>query len=67
MCISAVPPQAASHASYLARRLKKQFPKLRIVVALWTNEGVDKVRPRLLGAGIDEVATRLPDVLAQLR
>ena len=67
MCISAVPPQAASHASYLARRLKKQFPKLRIVLALWTNEGVDKVRPRLLGAGIDEVATRLPDVLAQLR
>jgi predicted PurR-regulated permease PerM len=67
MCISAVPPQAASHAIYLARRLKKQFPKLRIVVALWTNEGVDKVRPRLLGAGIDEVATRLPDVLAQLR
>jgi predicted PurR-regulated permease PerM len=67
MCISAVPPHAASHASYLARRLKKQFPKLRIVVALWTNEGVDKVRPRLLGAGIDEVATRLPEVLAQLR
>ena len=67
MCISAVPPQAASHASYLARRLKKQFPKLRIVVALWTNEGVDNLRPRLLGAGIDEVATRLPDVLAQLR
>ncbi len=67
MCISAVPPQAASHASYLARRLKKQFPKLRIVLALWTNEGVDKVRPRLVSAGIDEVATRLPDVLAQLR
>ncbi|HJT61950.1 MAG TPA: AI-2E family transporter [Burkholderiales bacterium] len=67
MCISAVPPHAASHASYLARRLKKQFPKLRIVVALWTNEGVDKVKPRLLGAGIDEVVTRLPEVLAQLR
>jgi predicted PurR-regulated permease PerM len=67
MCISAVPPQAASHASYLARRLKKQFPKLRIVLALWTNEGVDKVRPRLASAGIDEVATRLPEVLAQLR
>ena len=67
MCISAVPPHAASHASYLARRLKKQFPKLRIVVALWTTEGVDRVRPRLLGAGIDEVATRLPEVLAQLR
>jgi hypothetical protein len=67
MCISAVPPHAASHASYLARRLKKQFPKLRIVVALWTNEGVDKIRPRMLTAGIDEVVTRLPEVLAQLR
>jgi hypothetical protein len=67
ICISAVPPQAASHASYLARRLKKRFPKLRIVVALWTNESTDKVKPRLLDAGIDEVATRLPEVLAQLR
>jgi hypothetical protein len=34
---------------------------------LWANEGVDKVRPRLASAGIDEVATRLPDVLALLR
>jgi predicted PurR-regulated permease PerM len=67
ICISAVPPQAASHASYLARRMKKRFPKLRIVVALWTNESTDKVKPRLLDAGIDEVATRLPEVLAQLR
>lgn len=67
MCISAVPPHAASHASYLARRLKKQFPKLRIVVALWTSEGIERVKQRLLAAGVDEVATRLPDVLAQLR
>ena len=29
ICISAVPPQAASHASYLARRLKKRFPTLK--------------------------------------
>jgi predicted PurR-regulated permease PerM len=67
ICISAVPPQAASHASYLARRLKKRFPTLRIVVALWTNESADKIKPRLLDAGIDEVATRLPEVLALLR
>ena len=67
VCISAVPPHAASHAGYLARRLKKSFPKLRIVVALWTSEGLDKLKPRLLEAGADEVATRIPDVLAQLR
>ena len=67
VCISAVPPHAASHAGFLARRLKKQFPKLRIVVALWTSEGLDKLKPRLLDAGVDDVATRIPDVLALLR
>ena len=67
VCISAVPPHAASHAGFLARRLKKEFPKLRIVVALWNSEGVDKIKPRLLDAGVDEVATRVPEVLALLR
>jgi predicted PurR-regulated permease PerM len=67
VCISAVPPHAASHAGFLARRLKKQFPKQRIVVALWTSEGLDKLKPRLLDAGVDDVATRIPDVLALLR
>jgi predicted PurR-regulated permease PerM len=67
VCISAVPPHAASHAGYLARRLKREFPKLRIVVALWTSDGMDRIRPRLLESGADDVATRLPDVLALLR
>jgi hypothetical protein len=67
ICVSAVPPHAATHAAYLTRRLKKRLPELRIVVALWTSEGVDKVKPRLLAVGVDEVATRLPEVVAQLR
>lgn len=67
ICISAVPPHAASHAAYLARRLKKRLPDVRILVGLWTSEGIDKVKPRLVGAGVDELATRLPDALAQLR
>ncbi len=67
VCISAVPPHAASHAGYLARRLKKQFPNLRVVVALWTSEAIDKLKPRLQNAGVDDVATRVPDVLALLR
>ena len=67
VCICAVPPQAASHAAYLARRLKQRFPKLRIVAALCTTENIDKVKPRLLGAGIDEVVTRLADAEAYIR
>jgi hypothetical protein len=65
ICISAVPPHAASHAVYLARRLRKRFPALKIIVGLWTSEGLDKVKPRLLAVGVDEVATRLAEVVAQ--
>jgi hypothetical protein len=67
ICISAVPPRAASHAAYLARRLKQRFPNVRLVVGLWPTETIDKVKPRLLSAGADDVVTRLPEAAAQLR
>jgi predicted PurR-regulated permease PerM len=66
ICISAVPPHAATHAAYLARRLKKRFAETKVVVGLWTSESIDKVKPRLLAAGVDEVVTRLAHVVAQL-
>ena len=67
VCISAVPPRAASHAAYLVRRLKQRFPSKRIVVGLWSSETIDKVKPRLLEAGADDVLTRLADAATQLR
>jgi predicted PurR-regulated permease PerM len=66
-CISAVPPRAASHAAYLVRRLKQRFPDLKILVALWTVENAERVSSRLRGAGVDEVLTRLDDVVARLQ
>jgi hypothetical protein len=67
ICICAVPPHAANHAAYLARRLKQRFPKVRIVVALCTAESIERVKARLLGAGADEVVTRLADAQAYIR
>jgi predicted PurR-regulated permease PerM len=67
VCISAVPPHAASHAAYLARRLKKALPELKLVVALWTSESVARAKPRLLAAGADEVVTRIDQAVAELR
>jgi predicted PurR-regulated permease PerM len=67
ICISAVPPHAASHAAYLTRRLKKRLPKLRIVVALWTSEAGERIKSRLAAAGVDEVATRLDEAVSHLR
>jgi predicted PurR-regulated permease PerM len=67
VCVCAVPPGAASHAAYLARRLKKRFPEVRMLIALCTSEAIDKVKPRLLAAGADEVVTRLADARGYIR
>ena len=67
ICISAVPPRAASHAAYLARRLKKRFPDLRIVVGLWTSETVEKITQRLRDAGAGETLAKLEEAAAHLR
>jgi predicted PurR-regulated permease PerM len=66
-CISAMPPRAAAHAAYLCKRLKQRFPDLKVLVALWTRENTDRARERLREAGVDLVATRLGEVVEQLR
>jgi hypothetical protein len=68
ICISAVPPHAATQATYLAKRLRRRFPSLKIVVALWTDlENVERSKARLTDAGIDAVVTKLSDAVQQLR
>jgi predicted PurR-regulated permease PerM len=65
--ISAVPPHAATHAGSLARRLRKRFPDLKILVGLWTADGdIAKAKERLAQLGVDEVVPRLSDALTQL-
>jgi predicted PurR-regulated permease PerM len=67
VCISAVPPDAATHAVFLARRLKKRLPEAKIVVGLWTADNVDGLKARLSTAGVDQVFTRFADVVAHLK
>jgi hypothetical protein len=67
VCISAVPPHAAMQAGYLAKRLKRRIPGVRILVALWTNEETGKARSRLAEAGADEVVTDAGGAIERLR
>jgi hypothetical protein len=67
VCISAVPPHAASHAASLARRLRQRLPAARIIVALWSSEGNERAVARLRQVGVDEVVTRLPEALQALQ
>jgi methylmalonyl-CoA mutase cobalamin-binding subunit len=68
--ISAVPPNAAHDAGYLARRLRRQLPDIKIVIGLWgADQNNGSARERLLKLGVDEVLTRISeaaDVLRQL-
>lgn len=68
VCISAVPPSAAANASYLCKRLRKRFPAMKIVAAVWmADTNVAHLTERLRAAGADEVVTRLPEAVERVR
>ncbi|HEX6267956.1 MAG TPA: hypothetical protein VFZ81_13800, partial [Burkholderiales bacterium] len=67
ICISAMPPRAASHAAYLCKRLKQRFPEIKVLVALWTSENTERAQARLRDAGVDEIVTRLQEAIDRLR
>lgn len=68
VCVSAVPPSAATAAGYICKRLRQHALQAKIVVVLWQAEGdVERARRRLIEAGADEVATRLPEALEKIR
>lgn len=67
VCVSALPPFAATHARYLCKRLRPAFPGLPIVAGLWqANGGGKKAQERLTAAGIDGFATNLADATEQI-
>jgi len=64
--ISAVPPGAAAEAGYLARRLRRESPSLKIVVGLW-GENNGRSHERLAKLGVDAVITRISEAADALR
>jgi hypothetical protein len=62
VCVSALPPMAATHARYLCKRLRSKAPAIKIVVGLWqTPSSNDKSRSRLSEAGMDRLVTTLAE------
>ena len=68
VCISVIAPSTVVHARYLATKLHRQFPALKIVVGLWAGAAEDgaEAAQRLKEAGANEVVTTLADAVAQL-
>lgn len=66
--ISAVQPGAAHDAGYLARRLRRELPGVKILVGLWgAGDNASRARERLTRLGVDEVITRISEAARALR
>jgi predicted PurR-regulated permease PerM len=67
VCIGSLPPGGLAHTRYLCKRLKSQFPDLKVVVGRWgQQEGADEARHELTRAGVDEVYLTLTETRQQL-
>ena len=66
VCLSALPPYAISHARGVYRRLRRQQPKLKIIIGLW-NYQEDPVKAAMEISGGEEklVCTTLAQTLLQ--
>ena len=67
VCITALVPDGFLHARYLCKRLRAQFPELRIVAAVVMRDEARQVRTRELQASANEVAVSLSEAAHQVQ
>jgi predicted PurR-regulated permease PerM len=67
VCVTALVPDGFLHARYLCKRLRGQFPELRIVAAVVERDEARNVRRRELLASANEVAASLSEAAHQIQ
>ncbi|HYG34834.1 MAG TPA: hypothetical protein VEC99_08625, partial [Clostridia bacterium] len=65
-CVLAVPPLGYMHARYICRRLRSQFPNLKIIGAILTEQAVDEIKQRQPPIAADELACSVREVQNQI-
>ncbi len=65
-CVSAVPPFAYMHTRYLCRRLRSQFPQLKLVSAILTENQPGELRQNQSPPVADGTASSLKQAVAQI-
>jgi hypothetical protein len=66
VCLSALPPYAISHARGIYRRLRAQYPKIKIVVGLWNyTEDPVKAAAEVSGGEQNLICTSLAQTTLQ--
>jgi hypothetical protein len=60
VCISTLPPEGIAQTRYLCKRLRAQFPDLKILVGCWGREqNIEKLRTRMKAVGAYDVAANV--------
>jgi predicted PurR-regulated permease PerM len=68
VCIGSLPPGGRAHTRYLCKRLRRRFPRIRILVGRWDPHGSrEESQASLEAAGADHVATSLHAAIEQLQ
>jgi hypothetical protein len=61
--ISCLDPRLSTHVRYLVRRLRRRFPKAKIVVAFWTQTS-DTIKQDIIdGTGVELLVSSLGEAL----
>ncbi len=66
VCIVAIPPGGLSHCRYLCKRLRSQFPDLKILVGFWGQVDIPELSKQLQEAGADHADETMSAMLAHL-
>jgi len=66
VCVAAIPPLGYLHTRYLCRRLRTEYPKLRLIGAVLTERDVEDVKKRRPAVAADDLATSLKQAVAQI-
>jgi len=66
VCIAAIPPLGYLHTRYLCRRLRAEYPDLRLVGAILTERDVDEVKKRRPAITADDLASSLTQAVAEI-
>lgn len=64
ICVSALPPFAAGQAKSLCKRIRQQYPTIKIVLGLWEFPGgVAKAQERIGAGCVDLIGTSLSQIV----
>jgi predicted PurR-regulated permease PerM len=64
VCVSTVPPDGYLHSRYLCKRLREQFPDIRIVAAILIREDEREIKQRGTATPADETVVTLAEAVA---